>query len=150
MNFSALNTESALYIWVVLALLVLLSMWAGHQSWGRKAGSTIIVIILGFILGNVGLLPSTSDTYSIIWGQFVPLAIPLLLLQADIRKIIRESGPTLVAFLIGGVGTVLGALIAFFLITLPDRAADLTGIFAATFIGGGMNFVAVSQSVGLT
>ena len=149
MDFLLFIAENELYIWVILLAILAVSFWAEKSSWGRKIGSTIMVLILGFILGNAGVLPSEAGVYQIIWTVFVPLAIPLLLFQADIRKIAKESGPTLIAFLIGAVGTVLGAVIAFLVIALPQQAPELAGIFAATYIGGGVNFVAVSQSLGV-
>lgn len=141
--------EYALDIWVFLFAITALALWAETTRWGRKVGAAVIALLLGFILGNANILPAQAPVYEFVWGALVPLAIPMLLYQANIRKIIRESGPTLFAFLIGLGGTVAGALAGYLLIPLPERAADLTGIFAATYIGGGMNFVAVSNSVGM-
>jgi uncharacterized membrane protein len=74
----------------------------------------------------------------------VPVAIPLLLLQADVRRIVRESGSLFVAFHLAALGSLLGAVLAMGLFrTLVERAPELAGIMAASYIGGSVNFVAV-------
>jgi uncharacterized membrane protein len=46
----------------------------------------------------------------------VPMAIPMLLFKANLRRIIPETKGMLVAFLLGTVGTVCGAVIGFSLL----------------------------------
>ena len=45
------------------------------------------------------------------------------------RRIIKEAGPTLIAFTFGVVGTVLGTVLAFNLIPLREEGWKLAGIF---------------------
>ena len=65
-----------------------------------------------------------------VWGYVVPLSIPLLLLQCDMRKIGKESGRILIIFLIGSVGTACGALLAYAALHkfIPELAG-LAGVF---------------------
>jgi uncharacterized membrane protein len=93
------------------------------------------------------VLPTHAPAFEFVWSTLVPLAIPLLLFNADLRKVVRESGRTLGAFVIGTLGTLAGAALAFTLVPVPARAAELAGIFAATYIGGGVNFVGVSEAL---
>ncbi len=150
MENTVFGPEQTLEIWIVLFGIISFAMWAETQTWGKKLGAVVIAIITGFVLGNIGFLPTTAPIYETIWTIVVPLAIPLLLFSANFKKIINESGPTLLAFGIGAVATVVGALAAFYIIALPEQAENLTGVFAATFIGGGMNFAAVSQALGIS
>ena len=78
----------------------------------------------------------------------VPAAIPLLLFKANIRHIVHESGPMLIAFFIGVAGATAGALLGYKLLPLGQESAELAGVFTATYTGGSMNFVAVSKAVG--
>ncbi len=80
-------------------------------------------------------------------AYLVPLAIPLLLLDADLKRIFRETGPTLIAFLAGAAGTVAGAALGFMLIDVGPETNKAVGVLAATYIGGSFNFVAVSQAL---
>ena len=68
----------------------------------------------------------------------MPLAIPLLLFQLDLHALFKESGRLLIIFLISSVGTMLGALIGFFM--LKDHIPELgkiTGMISASYTGGG-------------
>jgi len=100
-----------------------------------------------FALSNLGIIPVAAPAYDTVWSFFVPLAIPLLLFQADVRRIIKESGPTLIAFLAGAVGTVLGTIVAFHIVPLGPEGHKLAGIFCATYVGGSVNYVATSEAL---
>ena len=47
--------------------------------------------------------------------MFVPLAVPLLLLDADLQKCFKSTGTLMKAFLIGSVGTFVGTIVAYML-----------------------------------
>ena len=64
-------------------------------------------------------------------------------------RIIRETGPTLVAYGCGAIGTVVGAVVAYAVLPLGDVGWQLAGIFCATYIGGAINFAATAEVVGL-
>jgi uncharacterized membrane protein len=69
------------------------------------------------------------------------------LFKADLRRIIKEAGPTLVAFVIGALGTVIGTIIAFYIVPLGIEGWKLAGIFCSTYVGGSMNFVASAEAL---
>ena len=73
----------------------------------------IVALIFAIILSNFGIIPMDAPVWDAVWGYVVPLSIPLLLLQCDMRKIGKESGRILIIFLIGSVGTACGALLAY-------------------------------------
>jgi len=100
------------------------------------------------VLSNLRLIPQASPSYDVALEYLIPIAIPLLLFDANLRRIIRDTGTMLGAFLIGTAGTVLGAVVGFHLVPLGEWAAELAGVFASTYIGGGLNFVAVAQATG--
>ncbi|MEM6708494.1 MAG: DUF819 family protein [Pseudomonadota bacterium] len=117
---------------------------------GLESLSTpVILILLGALVSNAGLLPTEAPFITAIWTLGVPLAVALLLLQTDLRAIL-SSGQTLAVAFALAVGTVLiGIATASASIDLgPDRAA-LAGIFTATYIGGSVNFAAVSVATGM-
>lgn len=65
--------------------------------------------------------------------MFVPLAVPLLLLDADLQKCFKSTGTLLKAFLVGSMGTLIGTIIAYFLgtklsISLLSNIQQLTSI----------------------
>jgi uncharacterized membrane protein len=73
----------------------------------------------------------------------------LLLFKANLRKILKEAGPTLIAFSFGAIGTIIGTLVSFSIIPLGAEGFKLAGIFCSTYIGGSMNYVASAAALQL-
>lgn len=138
--------------WALWAIM-LLSAWVGvrleHTRLGAKLSGAVITILATFLLSNLRVIPAQAPAYDAVWAYLVPLAIPLLLLRANLRRVFREAGPTLLAFLAGGVGTILGTLLAVRILPLGPHGWQLAGIFAATYIGGSMNYVGAAEALGL-
>lgn len=137
------------WIWTVLLAAGAFGVWAERTRFGARISGAVIAIGTTMVLSNLGVIPVSAPDYDIVWSYLVPLAIPLLLLRADLRRILTEAGPTLIAFVVGAAGTVIGTLIAFTVVPLGPESAKLAGIFCATYVGGSMNFVAASQALGL-
>jgi len=138
--------------WALLAVLLAagaFGLWAEKTPWGARLSGAVVAIGTTFILSNTGVIPASAPVYDMVWAYLVPLAIPLLLFRADLRRILREAGPTLLAFLAGAVGTVAGTVVAYHLIPLGEEGWKVAGIFCATYVGGSMNFVAVAEALGL-
>jgi len=136
-------------LWAVLVLLATFGFWADTTKLGKNISGIALIMALAMALSNTNILPKASATYDVIWAYLVPLAIPLLLLKADLRRVLSETGGMLIAFFFGALGSSLGAIIGFYLLPLGDEAAKLAGVFSATYIGGSMNMAAVTQSVAL-
>ncbi len=147
---SIINPGQHWILWAVLIFAASFGIWAEQNTtWGGKLSAVVISILFTFLLSNFSIIPTTAPTYDIVWSYLVPLAVPLLLFKANIRRIIKEAGPTLIAFAIGSVGTVVGTLIAFKTIPLGEEGWKLAGIFCSTYIGGSMNYVASSEALQL-
>jgi uncharacterized membrane protein len=144
-----IGADQSWALWAVLLSAAAFGLWAERTAWGRRVSSAVLTIGATFVLSNLRVIPVASPVYDVVWTYFVPLAIPLLLLRANLQRILREAGPTLLAFTAGAVGTVLGTLIAFQLIPLGPEGYKLAGIFCATYIGGSLNYVAASEVLDL-
>jgi uncharacterized membrane protein len=134
-------------LWALLFLAAAFGLWAEKTKWGSKLSAVIVTILATFLLSNFSIIPTDALSYDVVWTYLVPIAIPLLLFKANLRRIIKEAGPTLIAFAFGAVGTVLGTIIAFNLIPLGEEGWKLAGIFCSTYIGGSMNFVASAEAL---
>lgn len=146
---SLIGPESTWALWAVVLSAAAFGAWGETRPFGRKVSGAVLTIGATFVLSNVRIIPVESGVYDVVWSYFVPLAIPLLLLRANLQRILREAGPTLLAFVAGGVGTVLGTWIAFQLIPLGPEGPKLAGIFCATYVGGSLNYVATAETLGL-
>ena len=115
---------------------------------GQRVSGVIIVIGLALVLANLGVIPASAPTYGVIWSILVPLAIALFLVKADLVSIVVEGGRTLIAFLFGTVGVVVGAWLGALLLDLGKYEADYAGVFSATYVGGSLNYAAVAEAIG--
>jgi len=137
-------------VWTVLLGAAAFGLGLENTRVGRKLSGAILTMGFTFLLSNLGVIPAEGvPAYDMVWSRLVPLAIPLLLFRADLRRIVREAGPTLGAFALGAVGTVLGTVLAFRVIPLGPEGWQLASIFSATYIGGSMNYAAAAEAVGL-
>ncbi len=137
-------------IWTVLLAAAAFGFLAEQSRWGRKLSGAILTMGFTFVLSNLGVIPADGvPAYGVVWSYLVPLAIPLLLFRADLRRILREAGPTLIAFGLGAVGTVIGTIVAFKCVPLGEEGWQLAAVFSATYVGGSMNYAAAAEAVGL-
>lgn len=140
---------------VSVALAIFLEQ---KYQWAARVSGSVIALILAMVMANIGILPIQSVLYDdIVWGVIVPMGIPLLLLQCNLKKIWREAGKMLTVFLIGAVGTVVGALLAYFALRgayaatggqVQDLAA-VASMMTGSYIGGSVNFSAMAMQHGL-
>lgn len=138
--------------WALLTILFAatsFSVWLEEKyKWASKISGAIITLCIAVLLVNLGVIPDSAPVFDdVVWGYAVPLAIPLLLLQTNIRRIRKETGRFLLIFLIGAAGTVAGAFLATLLLRnassgIPSAAAMMTG----SYIGGGVNFTALADA----
>lgn len=124
--------------------------WIDTKSIGKKTSGVIWVLCVAMALSNTDIIPLSSATYDFVGGSLVPLAIPLLLYKSDLRKIFRESGPVMLTFCIASAATVAGAIIGFYLMDLGEVGPKVAGVYSGAWIGGAVNFLAVSKAVGMT
>ena len=137
--------------WALLALMaasVALAIWLEQKYvWASKISGAIIALLIALAASNLAIIPTSCVLYDeIVWGYAVPMGIPLLLLQCNMKKIWKETGRMMVIFLIGAAGTVAGAFLAYtllhsFIPGLEGVAAMMTG----SYIGGGVNFAALAS-----
>lgn len=147
---SFISPDNSWALWSILIGIAALSIYLEQTyKWAAKITGAIIGLVLAMLLANFNVIPTEAPTYDVVWGYVVPLAIPLLLFQANIKKIWKESGRVMLMFLLSAVGTVLGVFLSFFLLrgAIPDlykMAAMMTG----SYTGGGVNFAAMADTFG--
>ena len=125
---------------------------------GAGLSGPVTAMLITALLTNVGILPAAGSIHLInLQGFVLRLATPLLLLGADMRKIFRETGRMLQAFMLGTIGTLLGSFIAMLLLSGPIGTVGLPGdgwkvaaALTAKNIGGGLNFFAVTNALELS
>ncbi len=133
-------------VWAVLFGIAAFGLYSERFPVGRKYSGVMLLITLAIVLSNLRIIPTAAPAYDVVWQYLVPIAIPLLLFQADLKRIFREAGATLIAFIIGSAAVVAGVLVGVSLIDLGSDESKLAGIFTGTYIGGSLNFAAVAEA----
>lgn len=136
-------------LWAILFALAGFGFWCERFPWGRKYSGVMLLIATAIVLANLRIIPTSAPVYDVVWDYLVPVAIPLLLFEANLKRIVQESGPTLIAFVIGSAAVVAGTWIGVSFLDLGANEAELAGIFTGTYIGGSLNFAAVAEASGM-
>ena len=148
-----MNTTFILIGYFIFPILIILLF--NKFRWARSFGTVIMAYAVGIVAALLGILPSGTEPgaeelesmQKTLMNVAVPLAIPLMLFNSDF-KMWTKSLPKTIAVLIGGLISVLVAIVSGFFIFrnagIPqfDRvAAMMTGIYT----GGTMNFSALGS-----
>lgn len=146
----------SLLIFGILSLNVAISEWLCRHTPLRHFGTALLVIIVTAIIANLGLIPSTSTgvpAYDWLTGDVVMLAVFWLLLQVNLRELLKAGGPMISMFLIGSMGTFLGVLTGMWMIggeSIGRHYAGFAAMFTGTYTGGSVNFNAMAVQYGVT
>ncbi|MDX1506563.1 MAG: DUF819 family protein, partial [Spongiibacter sp.] len=146
MTDSFIAPTASFTLLVLIFSLVAFGLWLERRP---RVGqfAVLLIILLPALLSSLGVLPRSAPVYGLVAMDFVPLALPMLLFQADMRKIWRESGRVLIAFLGAAGATLLGCLIALPWVELGSQEGVWAGILTAGFIGGSVNAGAVAVAM---
>ena len=114
---SLISPENTWALWAILVSIAAISIHLEQTyKWASKITGAIIGLLIAMFLANIRVIPTDAPTYDNVWGYVVPLGIPLLLFNANIKKIWRESGRILIMFLLSSIGTIVGVFLAFILL----------------------------------
>lgn len=135
-------------LWTILLVIAAVSIYLEQTyRWAAKISGAIIGLLIAATLSNVGIIPTDAPVYDTIWNYVVPLAIPMLLFQCDLKQIWKESGRLVIIFLISSLGTVFGALMGYAALHAAIPVLNhIAGMMVGSYIGGGVNFVAVASA----
>jgi uncharacterized membrane protein len=148
--------SDAFFVIAVLSGCVVVAELLARRPGIRLIGTALVVIIVAAIVANLGVIPTSGGehpVYAFLFREGVWMAIFWLLLRVDLRRVLRAGGPALALFALGAAGTAIGALVASWLLGgagAPAHDHALAGMFAATYIGGSANFMALASHYQVT
>ena len=116
-----------------------------------RIGASLLVIVFGALLSNLGVVPARSPVYDVLTGPVTSLAIVWLLFGVRLHDLRNAGGRMIAAFLLGCAATALGAVTASILFArhFGENAWKLAGVLTGTYSGGSLNFVGVGRAVEL-
>ncbi|KAL6861386.1 hypothetical protein ACP4OV_017086 [Aristida adscensionis] len=140
--------------WAFLLSAAAFGTWSQERTaWGAALSGALVSILAGLAATAAGLVAPGAPAHDAVMEYLLPAAVPLLLLGADLRRVVRATGDLLKAFLIGSVATVIGTTVAYLLVPMRSLGQDSWKIAASlmgTYIGGVVNYVAVSEALGVS
>lgn len=153
--------DGSLGIFAALMGLSAVALWLERTRLGELLTGTGLVILMTIAAANMGIIPHQAPTYDFIFEYLVPVLIPLFLLQGDIRRLLKEASRTTAAFMLASLGTIAGVLLAVSVLDVSSLAMHselatdqkkgaIAGLFAATYIGGSVNYAVLGEITGLS
>ncbi|KAL2920741.1 putative membrane protein YjcL [Bienertia sinuspersici] len=140
-------------LWSALLSTGAFGLWSAKTKIGSTVSSALVSILMGLAASNLRIIPYEAPAYSIVLKYLLPLTVPLLLFRANMHQLIQSTGRLLLAFLLGSVGTVIGTVVAFAIVPMRSLGADGWKIATAlmgSYIGGSVNYIAVSEVLGIS
>ncbi len=107
----------------------------------------IFIYATPVFLNNFGVIPTASPVYAGLSEYVLPAFIVLMLIKVDVSSAVRIMGKGVVVMLMGTLGVVIGAAVAYALVHrwLSPDAWKGFGALAGSWIGGTGNMAAVSE-----
>lgn len=141
----------------VLTAVLLLSVFGvtleRRTMVGKALSAPLATMGLALTVANLGIVPFVSPLYTMINKFLVPLAVPLLLFDSDLKRVFNDTGSLLLCFFIGAFSTIVGTLVAYPMLPLyalgKDTGWRVACALAARHIGGAINFVAVAETLNI-
>jgi uncharacterized membrane protein len=145
-----------LFIITILCINVIVAERLATLPYIRHLSAALLVIILGAIEANVGIIPSASNApplYDGIFTYIAPMAIFFLMLGVQIKSLKKAGLPMIANFFIGSVGTMAGVLAGMWFIhgraSIGENFHAIGGMYTGTYIGGSINFNAIALHYGV-
>lgn len=153
LNFPLISPNDQWGTWTALFATGAFGIWSEKTKVGSALSGALVSTLIGLAASNLGLISSEAKAYSLVLEFLLPLAVPLLLFRADLRRVIKSTGKLLLAFLLGSVATTVGTALAYLLVPMRSLGQDSWKIAAALMgrhIGGAVNYVAISNALGVS
>ena len=144
-----ISADNTWALWAIIVGWAAASIYLEQKyAWAGKVSGAIIALIGALALSNFKIIPTDAPVYDVVWGYVVPLAIPLLLIQGNIKKIWSESGKLLLIFVVGSIGTTVGSILAYYILRnyIPNLNG-VAGMMTGSYIGGSVNFAALAGAL---
>ena len=141
------SADATMIIAVLLTLLAA-ALALERTPLGKVLPGPAIMLVGAVALTNLNILPHQSPAYAELTRFAVPVGVFLLLLRANIRQIMRETGTLLALYLVGAATSIVGILVAFLLVPVPE-IAKIAAVQTANLVGGTVNVIAVASALQL-
>ncbi|RRT68724.1 hypothetical protein B296_00025900 [Ensete ventricosum] len=92
--------------WTALFAAGAFGIWSEKTKVGSALSGALVSTLVGLAASSAGIIASDAPAHRVVLDYLLPMAVPLLLFNADLRRVLRSTGTLLLAFLVGS-GTFL-------------------------------------------
>jgi AraC-like DNA-binding protein len=89
------SSEGALLF--IMVATVALGFWLQRFKVFKTLGPALTVIVMGIVMSNLRIVPTSSPTYDAISGYCVPLSVSICLLSLDLKQMRKLSKEPVIA-----------------------------------------------------
>lgn len=118
------SSEGALLF--IMVAMVALGFWLQRFKAFKTLGPALTVIIMGIVLSNLRIVPTSSATYDAVSSYCVPLSISICLLSLDLKQMRKLSKEPVIA-LISAIFSVCVAALVFGVLFADQNQRGLEG-----------------------
>ncbi|GJM63813.1 DUF819 domain-containing protein [Persicobacter diffluens] len=156
-----LITNDAVVFGILLTILAFVFETSGNKTGGWKKFYTIfpallMCYLLPSILATMNIIsPEKSNLYTMAKNYLLPASLVLMTLSIDLKSILNLGSKSIIMFLTGTLGIVIGGPLAILLISMvnPDAVGGVgpqevwrgLATIAGSWIGGGANQTAMLE-----
>ena len=117
---SLIPADNDFALWAVLFGIAAFGFWIERYPFGRKYSGVTLLITLGILLSNTRVIPTQWRPSTTQCGDYlVPDSDTAAAVSGrPLRRVFREAGKTLIAFVIGSATVIAGVLIGLSLFEL--------------------------------
>ncbi|MDE0806076.1 MAG: DUF819 family protein [Longimicrobiales bacterium] len=141
--------DPLLVLTFMLAIIAFARMLEERVAFVKTITSAVVCTLLGILFANIGLIGHTGPVHEAVNTYAIPYAIVLIIMGTDMRELKNAGWPMIIAYGAACLGSVIGGIIGGLSTAglVGPETWKLSGAFAAAFMGGGLNFAAIGQSL---
>jgi uncharacterized membrane protein len=145
-------TTILLVLFFLLSPLLILRL-CHRYSFINKIGAVVIAYVVGFVIGNTGLLTmidGQARVLELLTMLTIPLAIPLLLFSMDIKKWTQIAGKTILSLVLALFAVLISVIAGFFIFRNQgiESLWDVSGMLVGIYTGSTPNLAAIQIALG--
>ena len=141
-----------LVLFFLLSPLLILRLCHRYSLLG-KIGAVVVAYVIGFVIGNLGLLPlidGHAKVQELLTTLTIPIAIPLLLFSMDIKKWTQIAGKTMLSLAFALTAVIIAVVAGFFIFRNQgiENLWDVSGMMVGLYTGSTPNLAAIQTALG--
>jgi len=141
----ALITLTLLFYLIVPALILRLCYLS---KWANKIGAVLICYLIGIVFGQIFIGDINREIPNILATALIPLALPMLLFEIDLKSWKKVAGKTFLSMIIGILCLIVIVTLGYFLFRDSiDDANKISGMLAGLYTGGTPNLASLKVAL---